>query len=66
MMEGMDEMNGQNAQELGLYDDQGQPQKFIDENGNEIPFEEVQRIMMMQQQQQMAEQYGQEGYGEED
>ena len=23
MMEGMDEMNGQNAQELGLYDDQG-------------------------------------------
>ena len=48
-MEGMEEMNGQNAQELGLYDDQGQPQKFIDENGNEIPFEEVQRIMMMQQ-----------------
>ena len=25
----------------------GQPQKFIDQNGNEIPFEEVQQYMMM-------------------
>ena len=52
-------------QEYGLYDENGQPQKFIDQNGNEIPFEEVQQYMMMQQQQQINEQYGQEQYGEE-
>ena len=51
--------------EYGLYDENGQPQKFIDQHGNEIPFEEVQQYMMMQQQQQINEQYGQEGYGEE-
>lgn len=33
-------MNGQ--QELQLYDEHGQPQKFYDEEGNEIPFEDVQ------------------------
>ena len=41
---------GDGQQELQLYDDQGQPQKFCDEDGNEIPFEEVQQYMLQQQQ----------------
>ena len=41
-------MGDEMEQEYGLYDENGQPQKFIDQNGNEIPFEEVQQYMMMQ------------------
>ena len=53
---------GEQEEELQLYDEHGQPQKFYDENGNEIPFEEVQQFMMQQQQQ-----YGQENeYGQEE
>ena len=39
---------GDGQQELQLYDEQGNPQKFMDEEGNEIPFEEVQQYMMQQ------------------
>ena len=44
--EGQDE---QGIDELQLYDENGQPQKFYDEAGNEIPFEEVQQYMQQQQ-----------------
>ena len=55
MMEEEGDMEGdmvgvdENGNELGLYDENGQPQKFVDQMGNEIPFEEVQKLMMMQQ-----------------
>ena len=35
--------------QIQLYDENGEPQKFFDENGNEIPFEEVQLMMQEQQ-----------------
>ena len=36
--------------ELQLYDENGMPRKFYDEEGNEIPFEEVKaQIAMMQE-----------------
>jgi len=52
-MDDVEEMEGdmvgvdENGNELGLYDEHGQPQKFVDQMGNEIPFEEVQKLMMM-------------------
>ena len=39
-----------NPEEFDLYDENGQPQKFVDQHGNEIPFEEVQQYMLQQQQ----------------
>ena len=39
-------------QEMQLYDEEGNPQKFFDQNGNEIPFEEVKKLFLMEQQQQ--------------
>ena len=45
--------------QLQLYDENGNPQQFFDQDGNEIPFEEVQK-MLMEQQMQENEQYGQE------
>ena len=61
-------MEGDLEQEMQLYDEHGNPQKFYDQDGNEIPFEEVKQFLMAQQAQQMAmqeqaamqEQYGQE------
>ena len=48
MMEG-EEGQYIDENELQLYDENGQPRKFYDDEGNEIPFEEVkQQLMMMQ------------------
>ena len=50
MMEEEGEMEGdmvgvdENGNDLGLYDENGQPQKFVDQMGKEIPFEEVQEL----------------------
>ena len=44
MIQDGEEMDGEfegNEEGLGLYDENGQPQKFVDQEGNEIPFEEV-------------------------
>ena len=47
-------MEGDLEQEMQLYDEHGNPQKFYDQDGNEIPFEEVKQFLMAQQAQQMA------------
>ena len=45
-----DQQQYMQEQEFGLYDEDGKPREFLDQDGNVIPFEEVQQIMMMQQQ----------------
>ena len=51
MMQEGQMMEGDLEQEMQLYDENGNPQKFYDQDGNEIPFEEVKQFLMQQQQQ---------------